>query len=49
MMFARMDESDRRWLAFAGAVLYTVFLFIAPFEHHDLLCHIKNPQHCTSC
>jgi len=32
-----------------GAVLYAAFLLTAPFEHHDLLCHIKTPQHCTSC
>ena len=42
---------DRRWrsAAFVGAALYAIFLLTAPFEHHDLLCHIKTPQHCTSC
>lgn len=42
---------DRRWraLAFAGVAVYAVFLVMAPFEHHDLLCHLKTPQHCTSC
>ena len=20
-----------------------------PFAHHDLACHLKNPQHCTAC
>jgi hypothetical protein len=22
---------------------------VAAFEHHDLVCHLKNPQHCTAC
>ncbi len=35
-----------KWL---GVVLYTAVLVIAPFEHHDLVCHLKNPQHCTAC
>ncbi len=29
--------------------MYAVFLLTAPFEHHDLACHLKNPLHCTSC
>jgi len=32
-----------------GLVLYAVVLVAAPFEHHDLICHLKTPQHCTSC
>jgi len=42
---------DRRWRARAviGVALYAVFLLIAQFEHHDLVCHLKTPQHCTSC
>jgi hypothetical protein len=24
-------------------------LIAAAFEHHDLLCELKTPQHCTSC
>jgi hypothetical protein len=48
-----MDRSNRaqqwrRVAAFAIA-LYAVFLVTAPFEHHDLACHLKTPQHCTSC
>ena len=41
----------RRWrpLALVGVAIYAVFLLTAPFEHHDLLCHLKTPQHCTSC
>ncbi len=29
--------------------LYAVFLIASPFEHHDLACELKTPQHCTSC
>jgi hypothetical protein len=41
----------RRWrrLAVAAIALYAVFLATTPFEHHDLLCHLKTPQHCSSC
>ena len=40
-----------RWRsrALAGAAIYAFFLLAAPFEHHDLACHLKNPFHCTSC
>jgi hypothetical protein len=42
---------DRRWrsLRFVGVALYALFLVTAPFEHHDLSCELKTPQHCTSC
>ena len=29
--------------------IYAVFLVASPFEHHDLSCELKTPQHCTSC
>jgi hypothetical protein len=32
-----------------GILLHLVFVLIAPFEHHDLLCHLKQPLHCTAC
>jgi hypothetical protein len=35
-----------KWL---GVVLYAVVLVLAPFTHHDIACHLKNPQHCTAC
>lgn len=38
-----------RRLALLGVVLHALFLAVADFEHHDLLCHFKTPQHCTSC
>src|ERR1700687_2676519 len=49
--YMRGRLGDRRWrfLAFAGGTLYVLFLILAPFEHHDLACHYKTPQHCTSC
>ena len=38
-----------RHLAVAGVVMYAIFLIASPFEHHDLQCELKTPQHCTSC
>ena len=38
-----------RVLTLAGLALYGFVLIAAPFEHHDLICHLKTPQHCTSC
>jgi hypothetical protein len=29
--------------------IYAIFLVASPFEHHDLSCELKTPQHCTSC
>lgn len=29
--------------------LYSLVLAGSAFEHHDILCHLKNPQHCTAC
>jgi len=42
-------RSDRSLLRLTGIALYAAFLVFASFEHHDLICHIKNPQHCTAC
>jgi hypothetical protein len=36
-------------LARAGVVLYALFLLLIPFTHHDLVCHLKTPQHCAAC
>jgi hypothetical protein len=33
----------------AAVAFYAFVLAIGPFEHHDLVCHLKTPQHCTSC
>ena len=35
-----------KWL---GVVLYAAVLVLAPFTHHDLACHLKDPRHCTAC
>ena len=37
-----------RW-ALVGMAIYALFLVASPFEHHDLSCELKTPQHCTSC
>jgi hypothetical protein len=38
-----------RRLALLGTAMYALFLVASPFEHHDLSCELKTPQHCTSC
>ena len=38
-----------RRLAIVGVVFYALFVIASPFEHHDLSCELKTPQHCTSC
>jgi hypothetical protein len=42
---------DRAWrsLRFIAVAFYALFLVTAPFEHHDLNCELKTPQHCTAC
>lgn len=47
-MFFQAGSRLRR-LAFLGVLLHALVLTTAPFEHHDLVCHLKTPQHCTSC
>jgi len=48
-MRGRLSDRRRQPLALLGVALYAVFLVSAPFEHHDLACHLKNPFHCTAC
>jgi len=36
-------------LNLVGLAVYALFLLTTPFEHHDLVCHLKTPQHCMSC
>ncbi len=48
-MQGRLTDRRARILGFVGVALYAVFLAASPFEHHDLLCEIKTPQHCTAC
>jgi hypothetical protein len=40
---------DRSLLRSIGVALYATVLVFASFGHHDLICHLKNPQHCTAC
>jgi hypothetical protein len=40
---------SRSLLRNLGPALYVAFLLVAPFEHHDLICHLKTPQHCSAC
>lgn len=48
-MPVRRTLSRARLLTVIGLGLYAVVVLGAPFEHHDLVCHLKTPQHCTSC
>jgi len=36
-------------LVLLGVLFHFAFLVTAPFEHHDILCHLKTPLHCTAC
>ena len=38
---------DRR--AFFSIAFYALFLLTSQFEHHDLQCHLRTPQHCSAC
>jgi hypothetical protein len=51
MMGDMLGRSRRRLplIALVGVGFHILFLAAAPFEHHDLICHLKTPQHCTSC
>ena len=49
MTFGRGRAHGRRWLTLVAALFYGLVLTASAFEHHDLLCHLKNPQHCTAC
>jgi len=48
-MIPRGGSGLSRCLALVGTALYALFLIASPFEHHDLSCELKTPQHCTSC
>jgi hypothetical protein len=43
--------ASRRLRRYARLALgfFAVFLFTAQFEHHDIACHLKTPQHCSAC
>ena len=48
-MLVRSSSRRLRILALAGLAIYALFLLASPFEHHDLSCELKTPQHCTAC
>ena len=48
-MIRRGSGRLSRRLSIAGVAMYALFLIASPFEHHDLQCELKTPQHCTSC
>jgi len=49
MRRGRPTNFRRRRLAFLWLAVYAIFLAATPFEHHDLLCELKTPLHCTAC
>jgi hypothetical protein len=48
-MLCRTAGRGRRQPALWIVALYTVLLCAAAFEHHDVACELKTPQHCTAC
>ena len=38
-----------RRLACLALGLFAVCLATAELEHHDIVCHLKTPQHCSAC
>ena len=48
-MRVRLTGRRLRFLTFVGLAIYALFLVASPFEHHDLSCELKTPQHCTAC
>src|SRR3954470_17981968 len=44
-----LDGNTMRTAKRLVVALYAVVLVLAPFTHHDLACHLKDPQHCTAC
>jgi hypothetical protein len=48
-MTGKLRHTRVKRLPYVGMALYVLFLVASPFEHHDLLCELKTPRHCTSC
>ena len=45
-----VPRGDRwRRSAALAAAMYALVVLASAFEHHDLLCHLRNPEHCTAC
>jgi hypothetical protein len=49
MMFRRGRAGRPRSATLVATLFYLLVLAASAFEHHDLLCHLRNPQHCTAC
>jgi hypothetical protein len=49
MMGRRDHRPPAGRLAAVGMMLYAVFLIASPFAHHDFVCELKSPLHCTAC
>ena len=49
MMCRRGRTGGRRSLTIVATLFYVLVLAASAFEHHDLVCHLKTPQHCTAC
>jgi hypothetical protein len=49
MIFGQTPTGRRRSLTIVATLFYVLVLAGSAFEHHDLVCHLKNPQHCTAC
>ena len=48
-MSSRQQGYASRVLTFVGLTLYAICLVVTPLEHHDIVCHLKTPLHCTAC
>ncbi len=44
-----LPSACRRPRTVVAVALYAFVVLAAAFEHHDLLCHLQHPQHCTAC
>src|SRR5262245_52543055 len=49
MMVARVRNIAWRRAVAVGLACYAAFVLTASFEHHDLSCELKTPQHCIAC
>ena len=48
-MLSLRTVARARLLTIVGLAVYAAVLISSPFEHHELICHLKTPQHCMSC
>jgi hypothetical protein len=48
-MLCKTAGRSWRQLALAVVAVYTALVCAAAFEHHDVSCELKTPQHCVAC